>query len=89
MGYAPTAMNTAAYGVEQGGILSQRISSSLRFQVKLNGIVSACCTALLENGLQVLSAHQERAMGILMRVFDSQLKELEPEASTGKSAYQP
>ncbi|RFU30680.1 hypothetical protein B7463_g5637, partial [Scytalidium lignicola] len=82
MGHPPLPMNTATYGLEQGVISSQQISSSLRFQGKLNGIITTCCTALLENGLQVLSTDQERALGILIRVFEAQLKELEPEAST-------
>ncbi|KAH8805215.1 hypothetical protein F5884DRAFT_442907 [Xylogone sp. PMI_703] len=87
IGHVPALMNTITGGVHQGGNIGQRVPSSLRLQVKLGGIVSSCCSAMVENGLQTLSADQERAMGILIKVFESQLKELEPEAKTDLEKY--
>ena len=69
---------------EQRYALYSRISPSLRFQLKLNSLVTRCCSALLQNGLRLMSNDLEHGLDIFIRVFEAAVKDIEPEAVTGK-----
>jgi hypothetical protein len=79
-GHSPLALLETYQDSEQRHALFQRISPSLRFQLRLNGVVTRCSSALLQNGLRIMSKDQEHAMEILIRVFEATLKDFECEA---------
>jgi Fungal specific transcription factor domain len=83
-GHSPLALLETYQDGEQRHALFQRISTSLRFQLKLNGVVTRCASALLQNGLRIMSKDQEHGLDVLIRVFEANLKDIEPEASNGK-----
>lgn len=83
-GYSPLALLETYQDSEQRHTLFQRINHSLRFQLRLNGVLTRCSSALLQNGLRIMSKDQEHALEILIRVFEATLKDVEPEAVSGK-----
>jgi Fungal specific transcription factor domain len=83
-GYSPLAVLETYQDSDQRHTLFQRINHSLRFQLRLNGVMTRCSSALLQNGLRVMSKDQEHALEILIRVFEATLKDVEPEALSGK-----
>jgi hypothetical protein len=83
-GYSPLALLETYQDSEQRHTLLQRISRSLRFQLRLNGVLTRCSSALLQNGLRVMSKDQEHAMEILIRVFEATLKDVEHDATSGE-----
>jgi hypothetical protein len=83
-GYSPLALLETYQDSDQRHTLFQRIGHSLRFQLRLNGVLTRCTSALLQNGLRIMSKDQEHALEILIRVFEATLKDVEPEAVSGK-----
>lgn len=83
-GHSPLALLETYQDCEQRHALFQRISPSLRFQLKLNSVVTRSCSALLQNGLRVMTREQEHALDVLIRVFEANMKDLEPEATSGR-----
>jgi Fungal specific transcription factor domain len=83
-GYSPLALMETYQDSEQRHTLFQRISQSLRLQLRLNGVLTRCQSAILQNGLRVMSKDQEHALEILIRVFEATLKDVEPDAISGK-----
>jgi hypothetical protein len=83
-GHSPLALLETYQDSDQRHTLFQRVSTSLRFQLRLNGVVTRCSSALLQNGLRVMSKDQEHSLDVLVRVFEAMLKDMEPEAITGK-----
>ncbi|KAG9606253.1 hypothetical protein KCU77_g229, partial [Aureobasidium melanogenum] len=66
-----------------GGYLTETPDRSLELQLKCQDIVVQCCTAVTENGLLgIMSDDQGRAINIIVRVFDTRLRDLEVEALT-------
>ena len=53
------------------------VPASATFQLSLLNIVAKANIALLENGLRFESIHQERAMSILLKIFEDQVAEQE------------
>jgi hypothetical protein len=82
-GHSPLALLETYQDSEQRHALFQRIGPSLRFQLRLNGVVTRCSSALLQNGLRIMSRDQEHAMEILIRVFEATLKDFGVEATSG------
>lgn len=82
-GLAPLALLDLYQDAEQRHALFTRISPTLQFQLKLNGLLTRCCSAMLQSGLRVMSKDQEHSVDILIRVFEANLKDVEPEAVSG------
>lgn len=61
----------------QSQILFQRISPALMLEIKCQEISVRCCSAVLENGVRTLSADQERALDIIIRTYENQVKDVE------------
>jgi hypothetical protein len=51
--------------------------TSLTFQLKLYDVITRAMSALTENGFSLESEHQERAMCIILKIFEDQLADLE------------
>jgi hypothetical protein len=83
-GHSPLALLETYQDSDQRHTLFQRVSTSLRFQLRLNGVVTRCSSALLQNGLRVMSKDQEHSLDVLVRVFEAMLRDMEPEGITGK-----
>jgi hypothetical protein len=83
-GHSPLALLETYQDSEQRHALFQRISTSLRFQLKLNGIVTRSASALLQNGLRIMGKDQEHALDVLIRVFEANVRDIEPEAVSGR-----
>ena len=66
--------------------------ASLKFELKLQDVVTRCCIAASQNGLRVMTTDQERSLDTLLNLFHSQIatisldhpssKYLEPWAAT-------
>lgn len=80
IGQIPLALLDSSLEPEKDRMLQKRLPQSLRFQLKLHEIIAKCCGSLLENGLMLLNKDKERSLDILIRIFESQLKELEIDA---------
>lgn len=83
-GHSPLALLETYQDSEQRHTLFERISPSLKFQLRLNGVVTRCCSALLQNGLRMMTPEQAHALDVLIRVFEAMLKDIEPEATSGR-----
>jgi hypothetical protein len=81
-GHSPLALLETYQDSEQRHALFQRISNSLRFQLKLNGIVTRSASAMLQNGLRLMTKEQEHSLDVLIRVFEANVRDIEPEAAT-------
>ncbi|KAF2396638.1 Zn(II)2Cys6 transcription factor [Trichodelitschia bisporula] len=81
-GHSPLAMMETYQDSEQRHALFSRISPALRFQLRLNGLVTRCCSALLQNGLRTMTREQEHSLDVFIRVFEASLKDVEPEATS-------
>ncbi|KAF2103010.1 hypothetical protein NA57DRAFT_71993 [Rhizodiscina lignyota] len=77
MGQTPFILVDTVQDIEQRRRLIQSLSPSLKLQLDFQNIVCRACKALLENGLQIMSNDQERAMSVLLGVFIAQIKDLE------------
>jgi hypothetical protein len=55
----------------------------MRLQLRLEELKVRAGNALSQNGLGVMSAHQENAMTILIGVFEGQIKDIELDAVSG------
>jgi hypothetical protein len=86
-GHSPLALLETYQDGEQRHSLFQRISESLRFQLRLNGVVTRCCSALLQNGLRMMSQDQAHALDVLIRVFEANLKDIEPDAASDTDKF--
>ena len=82
-GHAPISLIETYQDTEQRHALFARISPNLRFQLRLNGMVTRCTSAILQNGLRSMSKDQEHSLDVLIRVFEASLKDVEPEATSG------
>ena len=82
-GHAPLALLDLYQDSEQRHALFTRISPTLQFQLKLNGLLTRCCSAMLQSGLRLLPKSQEQSVDILIRVFEANLKDVEAEAVSG------
>jgi hypothetical protein len=78
-GYSPLALMETYQDAEQRHVLFQRIGHSLKFQLRLNGVLTRSSSALLQNGLRVMSRDQQHALDIIIRVFEATLKDIEPD----------
>jgi hypothetical protein len=87
-GHSPIALIETYQDAEQRATLFSRISPALRFQLKLNSMVTRCCSAVLQNGLRVMSKDQEHSLDVLIRVFEASIKDVEPETTSGKLSLQ-
>lgn len=83
-GHAPISLIETYQDIDQRHALFSRISPTLRFQLKLNGMVTRCTSAVLQNGLRSMSKDQEHSLDVLIRVFEAMMKDMEREAMTGK-----
>ncbi|KAF2423645.1 hypothetical protein EJ08DRAFT_441801 [Tothia fuscella] len=81
-GHSPIALIETYQDAEQRHTLFGRITPALRFQLKLNSLVTRCCSALLQNGLRVMSMDQEHSLDVIIRVFEASIKDIEPETTS-------
>jgi hypothetical protein len=82
-GHAPIALIETYQDSDQRFALFGRISPTLRFQLKLNGMATRCTSALQQNGLRIMSKDQEHSLDVLIRVFEASVKDVEPETTSG------
>lgn len=52
-------------------------------EIKCQEISVRCCSAVLENGVRTLSADQERALDIIIRTYENQVKDVETQVISG------
>lgn len=88
-GHAPLAIFNNLHGYDRNVSLYKRIPADLTFRLRHHIIIAQAIEALMENGLKCDNIHQERAVCILIKVFDAQLTELEHEFQPlkGRHAY--
>jgi hypothetical protein len=82
-GHSPLSLLDLYQDAEQRHALFSRISPTLRYQLKLNSLITRCCSAMLQSGLRLMSKDQEHSLDILIRVFEANLKDVETEAVSG------
>jgi hypothetical protein len=76
-------INSAQDPTQRQSILD-KIAPWLALKLRCQGIVGRCSEAVIENGIQVMSMDQERALDILLRTYESQIDDIELQAVTGK-----
>ncbi|OAL21694.1 hypothetical protein AYO22_07636 [Fonsecaea multimorphosa] len=81
-GSAPTPMLDVPHDLEQRRALFQRISSKLKFELKLQDVVTRCCIAVSQNGLWRVTADQERSLDTLLDIFQAQISSVALEYSS-------
>jgi hypothetical protein len=72
------------YDVEQRQELFQRISPRLRFELKLQDVVTRCCIAVAQNSLRKMSAEQERSLDTLLNIFQAQINSVSLDCASGR-----
>ncbi|EXJ63637.1 uncharacterized protein A1O5_11398 [Cladophialophora psammophila CBS 110553] len=81
-GSPPTPMLDVPHDLEQRRALFQRISPKLKFELKLQDVVTRCCIAASQNGLWTMTADQERSLDTLLNVFQAQISSVALEDSS-------
>ncbi|OQU97123.1 Fungal specific transcription factor domain-containing protein [Cladophialophora immunda] len=81
-GSPPTPMLDVPHDLEQRRALFQRISSNLKFELKLQDVVTRCCIAVSQNGLWRMTADQERSLDSLLSIFQAQISSVALEPSS-------
>jgi hypothetical protein len=71
------------HDLEQRRELFQRISPKLKFELKLQDVVTRCCIAVAQNGLRTMTADQERSLDTLLHVFQAQITSVGLEYASG------
>ncbi|KAL2009421.1 hypothetical protein VTN00DRAFT_5228 [Thermoascus crustaceus] len=56
-------------------------------EIKCQDISVRCCSAVLENGVRTLSADQERALDIIIRTFENQVKDVETQITSDTDRF--
>ncbi|ETI29033.1 hypothetical protein G647_01486 [Cladophialophora carrionii CBS 160.54] len=72
-GNPATPMLDVPHDLEQRRELFQRISPKLKFELKLQDVVTRCCIAVAQNGLRNMTAEHERSLDTLLNVFLAQI----------------
>lgn len=83
VGQLPVALLFTAHDSAFVQVLLRRCSPAVRTQLKCHHILNSCCNALMENGLRVMSEDRERALNIMIRVFEVQLQDAEVDTTSG------
>ncbi|KAJ9190804.1 transcriptional regulator family: Fungal Specific TF [Paecilomyces variotii] len=86
-GQSPRSLSDLTPEPIQSHVLFQRISPSLALELRCQETIVRCCNAVLENGVRALSPDQERALDIILRMFDTQVKELELQSSSDTDRF--
>ncbi|OAP62403.1 hypothetical protein AYL99_04606 [Fonsecaea erecta] len=81
-GSAPTPMLDIPHDIEQRRALFQRISPKLKFELKLQDVVTRCCIAVSQNGLWRMTTDQERSLDSLLNIFQAQISSVALESSS-------
>ncbi|KAI1613676.1 transcriptional regulatory protein LEU3 [Exophiala viscosa] len=58
---------------EQRRVVFQNISTRLKFELKLQDVLTRCSIAVSQNGLRTMSAEQERSLDTLLNLFQAQV----------------
>lgn len=82
-GQSPKVLLDPTRDLGQSQLVDQ-ISPSLRFKLRCQALVAQCCDATLENGVRAMSPDQERALDIILRTYERQIEDLEPQALDGR-----
>lgn len=62
----------------------QTLSSALKLRLKWQDLCIQCGSAVSENGMRHLTSDQDRALSIIIRTYDLQIRDLEYTAADGK-----
>ena len=73
------------HDVEQRQILFQRMSRKLKFELKLQDVVTRCCIAVAQSGLRTMTLEQERSLDTLLSIFQAQITSVGMEYNSGAS----
>ena len=83
VGQLPVSLLFTAHDSAFVQVLLRRCSPGVRAQLRVQHIINSCCNALMENGLRNLSEDRERALNIMIRVFEVQLQDVEVDVNSG------
>ncbi|EXJ79316.1 hypothetical protein A1O3_08818 [Capronia epimyces CBS 606.96] len=72
-GSPATPIVDVPHDLDQRRTLFQKISPKLKFELKLQDVVTRCCIAVSQNGLRVMSSEQERSLDTLLNLFQAQI----------------
>lgn len=65
----------------------QTLSRALRLRVKWQDLCIQCGSAVSENGIRNLTPEQDRALSIIIKSYDLQIRDLEHTAADGKCVH--
>ena len=80
-------MLDVAHDIEQRRALYQKISPKLKFELKLQDVVTRCCVAVAQNGLRTMTTDQERSLDTLLNLFQAQITSVGLEYTSGRSNF--
>lgn len=60
------------------------MSPALRLRIRWQDLCCQCGSAVLENGIRNLTPDQDRALSIIIRTYELQIRDLELTATDGK-----
>ena len=78
-GAAPSAWVASTFDFQWDQALTEFLNPSLLFQFKLQRLQSQASLAVIENGYDMTSVDQKRALTIILKIFDKQIKDMENE----------
>ncbi|KAJ9605015.1 hypothetical protein H2200_010404 [Cladophialophora chaetospira] len=81
-GAPATPMLDIPHDAEQRRELFQRISPKLKFDLKLQDVVTRCCIAVAQNGLRMMTREQESSLDTLLNVFQAQVSSVGMDATS-------
>ncbi|KAE8372812.1 C6 zinc finger domain protein [Aspergillus bertholletiae] len=87
-GHPPRSFMELEQDFGQREVLVQKLSPSLSLEGRCQELVARCSAAVLEIGVRTMSLEQERALDILLRVFENQVTDLEAQISEAKDRVQ-
>ena len=67
----------------------QTMSPALRLRIKWQDLCVQCASAVSENGIRNLTPDQDRALSIIIKSYEVQIRELELTAADGKYIFSP
>ena len=88
-GQSLRALLSLAQDPGQHQVLFDKVSPSLVLKIRCQGIVAQCSEEILKNGVRAMSLDQERALDILLQIYEAQIDDIALQAVTGRYSFYP
>lgn len=86
-GQSLRALLSLAQDPGQHQVLFDKVSPSLVLKIRCQGIVAQCSEEILKNGVRAMSLDQERALNIILHIYEGQIDELALQVVNGRRHF--